>query len=535
MIRLLQDWPSAQADHRPEAAALVFDGQVTTYGELEAASNRLGRALADSGCGRGDRVALLLPKSPGAVTAMLATLKADCIYVPIDASSPEARIAKILAACTPRFVVASQATAQLLNQLAGAGALPPETEAAWVDEGSPLVPARFCSADVGQLPAHPLDSRNTGSDPAHILFTSGSTGTPKGVVITHANVIHFIEWAVPYFEIQPGDRISGHPPLHFDLSTFDIYGTFAAGAQIHLLRPEVSLLPHRLADFIRESQLTQWFSVPSILHHMAKAGAVRDNDFPGLRRLLWCGEKFPTPALVHWMQRLPHVSFTNLYGPTETTIASSFYRVPSCPAEETVEVPIGEACGGETLLVLDETLRPTPAGETGDLYIAGVGLSPGYWNDPDKTAQVFISTESGERIYKTGDLAWRDAGGMVYLVGRSDTQIKSRGYRIELGEVEAALHAIPGLADAAVVAIDSGGFEGAVICCAYVAAPGASCSPLELKKRLARALPHYMLPSRWLALCRMPLNGNGKTARPVLKEMFLDNSAASAASPGSDA
>jgi amino acid adenylation domain-containing protein len=379
----------------------------------------------------------------------------------------------------------------------------------------------FTWNDVQSLPASPVESVNNETDPAHILFTSGSTGTPKGVVITHSNVIHFVNWAVKYFDIQSGDRTSGHPPLHFDLSTFDIYGTIAAGAQLHLLSQELSILPHRLANFIRESHLTQWFSVPSILHHMAKFDVVQQNDFPALKRVLWCGEKFPTPALMYWMQRLPAATFVNLYGPTEATIASSFYRVPQCPKDETQEIPIGQPCAGEQLSVLDENLQPVAPGDPGDLYIGGVGLSPGYWKDNEKTAQVFLETNMG-RIYKTGDLARIGPDGLIYLLGRSDAQIKSRGYRIELGEIEAAMHAVPDVRDAAVVAIDTGGFEGLAICCAYVPTDGSQTSPLALKKTLARTLPQYMIPTQWMALDRLPLNGNGKTARPYLRKLFLD-------------
>ena len=133
------------------------------------------------------------------------------------------------------------------------------------------------------------------------------------------------------------------------------------------------------------------FSVPSLLVYMAKFDVIQPNDFPKLKRLLWCGENFPTPSLIHWMQRLPHVTFTNLYGPTEATIASSYYSVPECPQDPSVPVPIGVACQGEQLLVLDEDLRPVSPGRVGDLYIAGVGLSPGYWNDPDKTAAAFFA------------------------------------------------------------------------------------------------------------------------------------------------
>src|SRR5262249_52365174 len=156
-------------------------------------------------------------------------------------------------------------------------------------------------------------------------------------------------------------------------------------------------------------------------------------------------------------------------GPTEATIASSYYRVPSCPRDEGYEIPIGTPCEGEQLWVLGAQLQPAAPGEIGDLYISGVGLSPGYWRDPEKTNAVFLpnpfSSDPVDRIYKTGDLARVGEDGLVYLVGRSDTQIKSRGYRIELGEIEAAVYAVTGVEGAAVVAMDSEGFEGTAICC----------------------------------------------------------------------
>lgn len=517
MTRRLQDFLSTQAGRSPDKSALVFENRATTYAALEQLSNQLARCLKNAGCVRGDRVALLLPKSEKAILAMFAVIKADCAYVPLDTASPAARLSRIVAQCEPKCVLICGATAHLYAEIAATGALSADTRVGSLENG---VAAQFCWSDIQAQPSSPVDSENSSSDPVHILFTSGSTGTPKGVVITHSNVIHFIDWALDYFGTKPGDRISGHPPLHFDLSTFDIYGTIAAGAELHLIPPELSLIPHRLVDFMRSARLTQWFSVPSVLHHIAKADALRAGDFPDLRRLLWCGEKFPTPALMYWMRRVPHAKFVNLYGPTETTIASSYYRVERCPESETVEIPIGHPCAGERLLVLDGQLQPAASGEPGDLYISGVGLSPGYWRDSEKTAQVFLDRASG-RVYKTGDLARVSDNGLIYLLGRADTQIKSRGYRIELGEIEAAMHAIGGVKDAAVVAVDGSEFHGATICCAFVPAPGVDLSPPALRRQLARTLPTYMLPVRWLALDRLPLNGNGKIARPELKQQFL--------------
>jgi amino acid adenylation domain-containing protein len=530
MNTLLQNWVIRRAEHRPEAIALVMNDTRMTYGQLEESSNRLARLLRAAGCRKGDRICFLMPKSPTAIVAMLGILKADCMHVPLDATSPAPRLTKIIDSCESQWILAAGAVGPLLDELLF---IPAEgrcrsISVGWMDDdhlkGTSVCP-RFVRRDLDVFSASVVDSRNTSRDAAHILFTSGSTGTPKGVVITHANVIHFVNWAVQYFGIDSSERISGHPPLHFDLSQFDIFGTFAAGAQLHLVPAEVSLMPNRLADFIRRSELTQWFSVPSVLNYMATFDAVKANDFPSLRRLLWCGEVLPTPALMYWMERLPTVSFTNLYGPTETTIASSYYTVPRCPQNPRDSIPIGTACEGEQLLVLGEDLTPVPAGDTGDLYIGGAGLSSGYWRDPQKTAAAFIErpgdSDSSNRIYKTGDLARIGAAdGLVYYVGRADTQIKSRGYRIELGEIESALNAMSGLKECAVVAIPTDGFEGTAICCAYVSAAQADLDARRLLNQLRVVLPSYMFPSRWAAFDHLPKNASGKIDRPQLRRMF---------------
>jgi amino acid adenylation domain-containing protein len=521
---LIQEYLTRQAAARPDAVALVMDGERLTYGALEAESNRMARLLAESGCERGDRVCLLLPKAPRTIIGMLAALKADCTYVPIDVASPAARVEKIVRAADPRVVLVDSSTTGLMDDLTALGVS--GVRIGTVEEGSisgRRFETSFSSSDWGPLPDAPLVSRNRSEDPAHLLFTSGSTGTPKGVVITHANVIAFVEWATAYFGTSAEDRISGHPPLHFDLSTFDIYGTFKAGAQLHLVPASVNIAAKKLAELIRTCELTQWFSVPSVMTFMTTFDVVRQDDFPALRRVIWCGEVLPTPILCHWMDRLPHATFTNLYGPTEATIASSYYTVPERPETETEPIPIGTACDGEELLVLDAELHPCPPDEIGDLYISGVGLSPGYWRDEEKTAAAFVadprSGEPGDRIYRTGDLARRGEDGLVYFVGRADSQIKSRGYRIELGEIEAALNALGTVRECAVVGVETGGFEGTTICCAY-SSNGRAVEPSHVRAALRSVLPGYMLPARWAVMDVLPKNVNGKIDRRAIRELF---------------
>ena len=525
MKALLQHWVTRQAERRPDGIALVMNQDRMTYGQLEHSSNQLARLLRAAGCRRGDRVCFLMPKSPMAIVTMLGLLKADCMHVPLDAASPAPRVARIVDSSESRWILAAGPVGRLLDDVLSQTGVNGSISVGWLGDATDLAGhfrPEFSRRDLNSYSGAVVDSENTPEDAAHILFTSGSTGTPKGVVITHANVVPFVEWAVKYFGIDASDRNSGHPPLHFDLSQFDIFGTFAAGAQLHLVPGDVGLMPNHLAGFIRRSELTQWFSVPSVLNYMAKFDVVK--DFPCLKRVLWCGEVFPTPALMHWMQRLPEATFTNLYGPTETTIASSYYTVPTCPADPCEPIPIGAPCDGEQLLVLDEHLKSVSPGETGDLYIGGVGLSPGYWRDREKTAAAFIqhpgSTDPSNRLYKSGDLAKVGAEGLVYYVGRADSQVKSRGYRIELGEIEAALNASGDVKECAVVAIPSEGFEGTTLCCAYVSAVHANVHRHLLLSELRKLLPSYMLPTRWAALNQLPKNSSGKIDRPQLRRMF---------------
>jgi len=510
MTGILQDYVTRAAQASPDAIAIVMGRERWSYREVDDFSNNLAKHLQTAGCGRDDRIVLFMPKNPRTIASIIGILKAGCVYVPIDVNGPAPRGSKIIESADPKIILVDESTRLCAEEIASKRPL--------LDVSSPT---REYSG-VAKVPRRC-------EDPAYILYTSGSTGVPKGVVITHGNVTSFIEWAVEYFHITCEDRMSAHPPLHFDLSVFDIFGAFAAGAELHLPPPDIHASALAVANFIRESQLTQWFSVPSLLSFMAKFNAVQQQDFPSLKRVLWCGEVLPTPALRHWMLRLPHVSFTNLYGPTEATIASSYFTVEKVP-EPADEIPIGYACQGEKLLILDDHLHPAEKGVIGNLFIGGAGLSPGYWRDPAKTEQAFVNDPFGSsaaRLYRTGDLARTDSEGRIYFVGRSDSQIKSRGYRIELGEIEMVLHTISSLKESAIVAIPTDGFENYAICCAF-AVLESDVPPAAVRAALRKSLPYYMLPSRWLKLDTLPKNGNGKIDKRVLQDLFRDRTSKTA-------
>ena len=217
---LLQDYLSTAAARRPDAVAVALEEDALTFAELDDASTKLARLLLDAGCERGDRICLLLAKSPIAVVAMHAALKADCAFVPLDTASPPRRLASLLELAQPALLLTTEQFAAVVDE-AAPGVAVGSLGCAFAGD---RVRTRFALDDLDTYPARALASRRRTDDMSHILFTSGSTGTPKGVVVTHRCVIHFVEWARGYFELTCDDRLSGHSPFHFDLSTFDIFG-----------------------------------------------------------------------------------------------------------------------------------------------------------------------------------------------------------------------------------------------------------------------------------------------------------------------
>jgi amino acid adenylation domain-containing protein len=502
---------------RPESRAVVMGSEHISYGYLDEASSKLANALRRSGCRPGDRVALLLQKSPEAIVAMVGALKAGCAYVPLDPQSPAPRLSAVLDSSRPAALLGHSPTADTISQMA------PVCMVGMMDDSEGSAPG-LGFEDWQSAPATPLDVVEA-SALAYIMYTSGSTGQPKGVPITHANATHFVDWAVAHYGLAAGDRNSSHPPLHFDLSVLDVFGTLGTGGTLHLVPPEANLLPASIGGLIAEQELTQWFSVPSILTYIAKHDAIPPDGYPALHRVLACGEVLPTATLIYWMERVPHARFSNLYGPTETTVASSFHDVVDAPADAASAVPIGVPLPGEELLVLNGDMKQAAIGELGDLYIAGAGVSPGYWEDPARTEAAFVADprRPGRIIYRTGDLASVDELGVHHFHGRSDTQIKSRGYRIELGEIEAALSSLDYLIGAVAVPVRDDTFGSVSVSCAYVPHPGAEVTPLRIRRDLSPLLPAYMIPTGWREFDSFPANRNGKIDRPAIQRVIEES------------
>jgi amino acid adenylation domain-containing protein len=451
---------------------------------------------------------------------MAGIVEADGVYVPLDVKSPGERLRKIAADCTPAAALCDASTfARVRDQLPSAPlviclssreAMPATERAAWL-----------FSEDLAGLPENPPPCGNTAEDVAYVLYTSGSTGNPKGVMITHRNIRNYIDWAVQCFSLSEEDRVLGTAPFHFDMSTFDIWGTLASGGTLCLAGDGLTLFPERLLRFMEEEKVTIWKGISSLLMYLARTGVLREGRLPDLSRVLFGGEALPTRYLMTWMEKFPEKAFYNVYGPTEATGISMYQLILRRPERPDEKVPIGSPCRGARVYLLDEGLKPVKEGEIGELFIAGPGVGAGYLNDPEKTARSFlpnpISGDPADRCYRTGDLALLREHGEYEFAGRRDHQVKMMGYRIELSEIEHHLLSVEGVRDGVVVCAPTP--EGIQELVAFMEAEETVAVP-ELLARMKECLPAYMVPRRLIRIETIPRGDRGKVDRGSLLRLL---------------
>jgi amino acid adenylation domain-containing protein len=518
---------AATAEAHPDRVAVVDGDRRLRYAELDARANRLARTLIESGVSCGDRVGLLLSKSPEAVVAINGVLRAGAAYVPLDPQAPASRLAYIARDAGIAVLVSAAEKAATWPALIAGGA-PLRTVIA-LDAGEPPAhggPAAISgsgvanvhvrpAAEVEHQPATPPDVAPGPHDLAYILYTSGSTGDPKGVALTHRNALAFVDWAVDAFAVGPADRLSSHAPLHFDLSIFDLFAAVHAGAAVVLVPTGASVFPLALNRFIAEEEISVWYSVPSALSMLVQRGSVSPGSWPRLRTVLFAGEVFAPRYLYALMDLVPHARFYNLYGPTETNVCT-YFEVPRPTRSPGGTIPIGRPIAGVDVFVVTDDGDLAAPGEAGELYVRGPTVTQGYWADPEKTARALIPDRLGgsrDRLYRTGDLVRRDERGELWFLGRRDAQIKSRGYRIELGDIESALYEHECVAECAVKAVPDEIVTNRIEAHVVLRAP---VGDDQLARFCRERLPSYMVPERFHARAELPRTSTGKVNRLLL-------------------
>ena len=507
------------AEKYPGNVAVVYEDKELTYGEVDAASDRIAAYIRGLGMGRGDVVSILIPRGIYQVVASLGALKACCAYQPLDSTYPEERLNFMVGDASAGLLITTEELGTKITEYDGPRLTLEEIEALPGGSGAAATEKAGASDDSGtgadgtEGTVAQNDS-GTGADGTGddcrpedtfiLLYTSGSTGVPKGVRLTHGNLASFIEWYVDFYELNEHDRAGQYASYGFDACMMDMYPALSCGAAVVIL-PEEKRLDMAAMD---EYYIRHQVSVAFITTQVGRQYAVESSN-PYLRALIVGGEKLAA------MDPPKGFNFYNLYGPTECTIASTVYQVTG--RED--NIPIGRPLGDVKCYVTDPFGHLLPPGALGELIVAGPHVGIGYLNRPEKTAEVFIENpyDKGEyaAAYKTGDIVRYRTDGEIEFIGRRDGQVKIHGFRIELSEVEAVLRDFPGIRDAAVVARDLGA-DGKAVAAYYVS--DETIDPGKIAAFIRERKPPYMVPASLMQIEKIPVNQNGKVNKKALPE-----------------
>ena len=487
---------AAQAAERPQAVAVLDDERALSFAELDARANRLAQALVAAGVGPEARVGVALPRGVDIPLALLAVMKADGAYVPLDLDYPHERLSWLMQDAGIGWLISLGTLAERL---------PTAEDVQRLD---------LDCLDLAAWPAECPPSRVHPGNLAYLIYTSGSTGQPKGVAVAHGEIAAHCRAIGQRYAMSPADRELIFMSFAFDGAHERWLTALSHGASL-LVRGEALWTPEETLERLKRHQVTVTALPPAYLQQLAEQAA-RLGHAPSMRIYCFGGDAVPEAAFELARRSLKAEHLINGYGPTETVVTPLLWKADASARCGAAYAPIGEAVGARALYVLDEHMQPLPRGVAGELYIGGELLARGYHQRPGMTAERFVADPfgaAGGRLYRTGDrVRWREDGVMDYL-GRVDQQVKIRGFRIEPGEIEARLRTLDGVREAAVVCREGAGGRRLV---AYVV-PAQSAD--ALKAALREQLPEYMVPAQILGLECLPLNANGKIDRKALPDV----------------
>ena len=446
-------------------------------------------------------IAILLDKSTECFTSLFGIAYSGNYYTIIDVKMPAERIQRILNILSPEMIITDEAHKKLPDSFTGS------FKTVTIEEIH-ATEAKF--EKIKEIEKHIIDT-----DILYVLFTSGSTGDPKGVIISHRNVICYMEWSKKAFHFDQYTVFGNQTPFYFSMSVLDIFQTVCVGARLVLIPPQKFIMPGELLNLIEKEQINTLYWVPSALCLLANLGALDKDKLKSIEKVLFAGEVMPAKQLNMWRRALPKVMYANLYGPTEATDICTYYIIDR-EIEDDEAIPIGRSAENMDSFIIKDNGTLAEGMEEGELLVRGSSLAYGYYNNPKKTEEAFVQNplQSAYReiVYRTGDLVHYNERGELIFISRKDFQIKFMGYRIELGEIEAAASSL--------IQVDR-------VCCVYdtekseiVLFYTGKMEGSQVEGALRNKLPNYMLPRRYIKLVSMPLNLNRKIERKQLKQQL---------------
>ena len=486
----------------PDRLAFADDEMGLTFRDVHSCARRVGSSLAGEGAFR-EPVVVYMKKCPSTLAAFFGVIYAGCYYVPIDEEMPGRRMKLILENTKARYLIYDESTRDRVPDLGFQG-----RAMSYHD----CIEGRIDEKVLEEIRCQAQDI-----DPIYVLFTSGSTGMPKGVVGHHRGVIDYVDSLSDVLGFGEDTVFGNQTPLYLDACMKEVYPTLKYGAMTWLIPKEHFSIPIKLVEYLNEHKINTICWVVSALTMISAFGTFEFVRPAYLHTVAFGSEVFPVKQFNLWKAALPEAQFYNLYGPTEATGMSCYYHAQRMFDEKEV-IPVGRPFPNTGIYLLDPEGREVPAGEKGEICIKGTCLTHGYYNNPEKTAEVFtqnpLNPHYPEVIYHTGDLGRWDGDGNLVFVSRSDHQIKHMGHRIELGEIEADVDGIE---------------EVSACCCIYIKEQNkivlfyaGNIGKRELTVQMKERLPRYMIPNAIVPLPELPLLPNGKRDRMKMKELYWE-------------
>ena len=499
-----------QAASRPHAVAVVHRDSALTYEELLKESTAMSASLAEIGVRSGGMVSLVMERGPAMLAAILGAWLAGGVYIPIETQQPPDRIRRIAAGGKTEAIITDSDNQEISRDIAES-----LDSAIVLDEERRRVPGRSC-------PQGRLDPEGV----AYVIYTSGTTGEPKGAMVHHPGMLNHLEAKISSLDMTAGDITGQTASAAFDISVWQFLAPVLTGGVCVVVDRVPALDPSRLLTLLKRERVTVWEPVPSLIRTFLDVAAQRDDrSLPHLRWMISTGEALDAGLLKRWLDHYPAVPVMNAYGPTECGDDVTHFVAHSPEAAADMMVPVGRPLQNLHVYIMDHDLRLCPVGVKGEICVAGVGVGPGYWDNPQKTAEVFapnpllehISQPGYQRLYRTGDCGYYLEDGNIVCLGRLDFQVKIKGNRIELGEIEAHLASHPHITEAVVTAPKDEAGE-AMLYAYAVCADGAGREEVldSWRDYLSERVPAYMVPAGLTMMEAMPLTANGKIDRRAL-------------------